>query len=375
MSDVNDDDYKHALNFETFEDCWTEPPKTWLVEGVVALDEDSSWVGPPASLKSALLTDLAVHIAAGRDWRGYKFNRCCNDPDDVNFEERRGVLIFALERAPLTRRRLAAYASRDGLGALPIGVVDNMIDLLDPACIKIISDTISKFEMEKNCIVGMLLFDTWSKAIAAGKENDSETQNLALLHLKKSREASYGRFHIATIGHNGKNLAAGERGSNAKLGGVDLVVQIAGDKVRTATIVKANDQPEDVLASFEMEEVTVIRRLSDGTPAEPYTVGILAAATPAREARTGASRPQTGKHAQVLDALTRAIAARGQDGAVHADYWKEELTRAGLLNPNAKNPWEPFRRIRKSIAQHIIEEHDNLVRIITPLTPLKGCVR
>src|SRR5438046_2442394 len=122
-----DDDYepKNALRFDTFEDCTTETPKEWLIEDVIALDEDSSWFGPPGSLKSALLTDIAVHVASGRDWRGHPFNRCDNtEPEDARINEHRGVVYFALERAGLTRRRLAAYAARDALSPdLPIAVV------------------------------------------------------------------------------------------------------------------------------------------------------------------------------------------------------------------------------------------------------------
>ena len=92
-----------------------------------------------------------------------------------------------------------------------------------------------------------------------------------------------------------------------------------------------------------MEEVTVVR-----PDKEPYTTHIVAVDQPTREARTVASKPLTGKPAQALAALKRAIAARGQDGSVHADYWKEELTKAGLLKSDAKNPWQPFKRIKDS---------------------------
>src|SRR5262249_17490766 len=76
----------------------TESPlrKPWLIKDVLARDETSSWIGPPGSGKSALADDIAVHAAGGKDWRGHRT------------KTRSGVLIFALERADLHRRRLTA---------------------------------------------------------------------------------------------------------------------------------------------------------------------------------------------------------------------------------------------------------------------------
>jgi hypothetical protein len=190
--------------------------------------------------------------------------------------------------------------------------------------------------------------------------------NLAKIH-------EYLDVHIATIGHTGKNEKAGERGSNAREGHVDLQVQMSGnDNLRTAKIVKANDQTKRPVASFRMEEVTV-----DRPDREPYTTRIVKPATAAVNAHPAASRAPTGKHAQALDALRRVIATHGQDGAVHPDYWKEELSKARLLNPNAKNPWQPFKRIKDALAKYVIESEDGLVSIlpITPLHPLQGCGR
>jgi hypothetical protein len=95
----------------TFFDQLTEPaPKPWLFKNVIAKDETSSWIAPPGKGKSALLTDIAIHNASGRDWRGYRTRGAG------------GVVYFALERADLVNRRLAAYRRRDGLLDLPIAV-------------------------------------------------------------------------------------------------------------------------------------------------------------------------------------------------------------------------------------------------------------
>src|SRR6516164_11715723 len=67
--------------------------KPWIIKNVMARNETSSWISPPGKGKSALLTDIAVHVAAGEDWRGHRV------------KQRAGVVYFALERAALTNRR------------------------------------------------------------------------------------------------------------------------------------------------------------------------------------------------------------------------------------------------------------------------------
>jgi AAA domain-containing protein len=354
--------FQYALPYKTFNQCAHSAPKTWLVENVIALGEDSSWYGPPGAGKSGLLMDLAVHVASGRDWRGYKFNRHEDvHPEEVNFQEHRGVVYFALEKADLTERRLQAYMQRDGLSGLPIVVVPYAIDLLDPRCVEIIRHTLLQFWEDTDAIPGLVIIDTWGKAIARGDADKEHTQNLAAMHISQLREVLKGhirRFHLASIGHSGKNLAAGERGSNARQGHVDLEVQVNGG---AAKITKANDQDDGELTKFEFEKVDMPG--DDECNIKPWSIAILAAGTPVTAARPAVSKPPTGKQTQDIDALLRAIAARGQDGAVHADHWKEELAKAGRIKADDKNPRATFKRIREGLSQHIFEA-DGIVRMI-----------
>jgi AAA domain len=330
----------------------------------MALEEDSSWWGPSGGLKSNLLTEISVYIASGRaDWRGHKI--ICNEEDRKPF----GVIIFATERAKLTQRRLAAYKRRENLPAdLPISIVDDAINLMDPACVNQISDTILKFENETGCKVGLIIFDTWSKCLGGCDETLAHVQNHAAEQIGKIRQRYYSSCHVASVGHSGKSIDAGERGSSARRAHVDFAVKIYGaGRVKTAKVDKANDGEEGItLATFEAEEFTVHRKKADGTDYDSYAVGILSPYNPdqtTREASPEASRLPSGKHAQILDALRRAIAVRGQDGAVHVDFWKEELSRAGLLNLNAKNPRSAFKKLRDAVTQHLIDEPGGIVRI------------
>jgi AAA domain len=332
-TDDNDDNYDwlpNALPFEMFDESAKNVEKKWLLKGLIALGEDSSWFGPPGSMKSSLLLDMAFHIAWRRHrfWHEYVYAK--EEIEELVQAEPRGSIYFAPERADLVRARMGAYKTRDKPEVpLPISIVSRMINLLDPACVDQITETVWRMEDLTKVPVGLLIFDTFSKAITSGDEDKAQTQNLAAANLARIHEML--DVHIATIGHTGNNPSAGERGSNAREGHVDLQVQISGDdKVRTATVVKANDQEKRLVASFQIEKVTVVR-----PDLEPYTATILKPATPATAGRPAASQRTT--VAQAIEALKRVVATHGQDGAVHVDFWKGELTRVGLIKPDDSN--------------------------------------
>ena len=85
-----------SISLTFFNELGQPKSKPSLIKNVIARGENSSWIGPPGKGKSALLTDISVHLANGRDWRGYRTKERC------------GVLYFALERGDLVKRRLAA---------------------------------------------------------------------------------------------------------------------------------------------------------------------------------------------------------------------------------------------------------------------------
>lgn len=199
-------------------------PKPWLIKNVIARGETSSWIAQPRKGKSALLTDIAIHLAAGKDWRGHRT------------KGRSGVVIFALERADLVRRRLIAHRLRDDLPALPIAVVGQVIDLMHKGCADQILAAVQRAEEHFSCPVGLVIIDTYPKGIAAGGGDESlaKDQNIAVANMRRVLDRAH--IHIAGIGHTGgKDESRGERGSNARLADVDLLVHLTGDLIKTAT--------------------------------------------------------------------------------------------------------------------------------------------
>ncbi|MEP0322880.1 AAA family ATPase [Bauldia litoralis] len=343
-----------AMSLLFFDDCRAAVAARYLMKGVLAEGATSSIFGPPKSLKSTLAADMGVHVAAGRDWRGYRVR------------EPRGVVYFGFERAGQVRKALAAYAVRDGIDSLPFAVAGKLIDMLDPGCVNMIVVTIRAAEARFGMPVGLAIFDTWAKGIAAGggSEDKAEHQNLAAANVRKVIEA-LPSLHCMTIGHTGKDVAKGERGSNATQGDRDVGIVIEGkDRVRKASIAYANDLPDGELTAFEGEEI-VVGVDEDGESTTAFIVS-RRTVTPAPARRTSP------KESLALNALDQAmrdhgeLAPAGSDlppvRVVAVEHWREELFRCGVIDQSAKNPREPFRRLKISLIQNgILVERDGFI--------------
>jgi hypothetical protein len=250
----------NVYRYVTFDEISIDPPpKNWLIKGVFALGETSAWIGPPGSLKSALLAEASIAIAGGLDWHGHRSKRTM------------GVVYFALERANLVHRRLWAHKQKMGLGSLPIVISNAMVNLTEPDSWKKAVDTIRDAKSCLGADIGAIIIDTHSKLVAAGggEENSAKDQNIIFANIARVKLAT--GVHAALIGHTGKDEARGARGSNALLGDVDLMVTISGDLTKTATVTKANDAPEGPLFSFK-SEVIDFGTDEDG---DPRTINIV----------------------------------------------------------------------------------------------------
>lgn len=343
------------IRLKLFRDLAKPLPKPWIIKNVMALGEISSWIAPPGKGKSSLLTDIAVHLAAGLNWRGYRT------------KIRRGVVYFALERAALVERRLHAYGLRDGFEDLPIAVAGQVIDLMNKSCVVQIMDAIKRAEDAFGIKVALGVFDTHSKGIAAGggDENHARDQNIVAANMRRVLDQT--EIHLASIGHTGKDVNKGERGSNARLADVDAEVQISGDTVKTATVTKANDQPEGQLTGFQLEPYE-FEADEDGDKFKTYIVSkeILAGQT--------AGKRLTDQQVLAMAALTEVLlsdkaklAPPGYElrkGTKVAPYekWVEEMGRNGAIDKNKPGHRSSLQNIRAKLQRDkVIGFRDELV--------------
>jgi len=218
----------------------------WIVKGVFARGHNSYTFGPPGCGKSALLSSAATYLGAAVDWHGFKI------------KQKSATVYFALERGALVQKRIWAECERERFGAVPIAVASGMLNVLDPCSVETIVGTILRAEDDMGAEVGLMILDTFGKAIAAGggDENSARDQNVAWGHLRVVHEAMarWHGIHIAAIGHTGKDESRGARGSNAADGDNDVSLQIKNEThTKSVAIYKANELPTGPLMQFRME--------------------------------------------------------------------------------------------------------------------------
>lgn len=231
-----------GFEFHLLKDIGNTPVfKRNLIKGVMARGETSAWIGPPGSMKSALMAEASICVSSGIDWHGKKNKGAA------------GVVYFALERADLVVRRWTAHLERDGFNELPIAIVNSLVNLMTPKTVPAIVSTIRSAELCFGLPVGLVIFDTFGKLIAAGGGDEDKAKDQGMVFANIQLIKNEIDVHIALVGHTGKDETRGSRGSNAILGDVDLMVTITGDGIKTATVTKANDMPEGPLFSFKSD--------------------------------------------------------------------------------------------------------------------------
>jgi hypothetical protein len=171
----------------------------------------------PSNLgKSFFMVDLALHVATGMGWRGFKVVK----PGPV--------LYFALEGGgKFVNRYIAArrHYGFDDDADIPFALMRCPIDLFDPnGDGEQLIASIDYVECEYNCEISMVVIDTLARAIGSGDENSTRDMSAFIRNIDIIRDAC--GAHIAIVHHTGKDQAKGARGSYALKAGIDTEIEL-----------------------------------------------------------------------------------------------------------------------------------------------------
>ena len=285
--------------FVLFGDLSAASNKQWLVRDLLGDGDASAVYGKPGDGKSVLVEDMALHIAAGRDWHGKQVHQG-------------GVLYIALERKKLVERRAIAFRETYDVSNLPLAIMGGVHDFRDPRTATRIVEIAKQVEEATETPVRLICIDTLSRALCGGDENASKDMG-AIVNATALLQQGTGA-HVCWL-HHMPAEAERMRGHGSLLGAMDTTILVAkSGNLRTATVVKANDSEEGVQIAFSLESVTV------GTDADgnPTTAPIVIPAE--AQDQTISNGPKLTKNQQTMFSLLHAAGL----GGLTTEQWYEQ---------------------------------------------------
>jgi AAA domain len=313
----------------------------------------SAWYGIPGCGKSVLTQDMAMHVAAGREWHGRAVKQGA-------------VLYVALERKKLVERRAIAFRERHAIADIPFAVVGGVFDMRTPQAVATLVEIVREVETETGETIVLIVIDTISRALCGGDENSPK--DMGAIVAATSRLQSETKAHVLWVHHMPQDGAERLRGHGALLGAMDTTVHVekVSDDLRTASVVKANDSEEGERVAFSLESVTI-------GPETTAPVVIAEDAAKARPAKDG--RKLSPRDKLALNALTEATLAHGVPGpadlpagikTVTIEQWRAKMFEVSVITREHSNPTVAFGRICERLsAKSLVGIRGNLIWAVT----------
>lgn len=178
--------------------------------------------------KSFVVADIAAHVAAGKDWDGYKLRA------------KGSVLIVAAEAGATYGKRVEAIKRRMNkssnvtLTEFPFAVYDEHINLLETENGKCqgVENLIIEAQLlaqDSGHLCKLIVIDTLSAVFGAGNENSPDDMGAMMDHLLMLAKRTGATIII--IHHSGKDQNAGLRGHTKLIAGIDTSLEIKAQKV------------------------------------------------------------------------------------------------------------------------------------------------
>lgn len=224
---------RHRLSPQSYAEFRNRPKLTWIIKKILPRGELLVIYGAPGSGKSFLAMDMALSIARGVDWMGYK-----TKPGRV-------VYVCA-EDANGLAQRLRAYEEKNGLN---IEDFDNF--QIIPVPPNFLEDTDNEMLIQLIGKADVIIFDTFARITTGADENSGKDMGPVILRLQKLH-LSTGAM-IGLVHHSGKDATKGSRGWSGLKGAVDTEIEVTGTTgTRKAVLQKQKNGPPGMEWHFSL---------------------------------------------------------------------------------------------------------------------------
>jgi hypothetical protein len=360
---------RRRITLVPFDAVTLDTTGSYIVKGLVPDAGLSVIWGPPKCGKSFLASDIAFHVALGWPWRDRKVKA---GP----------VVYLAAEGAHGFKARIAAFRQErlgEEVAPVPFYLVPCTLDLIGEhvELIGAIRETLGDHPLNseddqkgaenRHSITAMspvlVVIDTLNRTLR-GSENSDEDMSDYIKAADAIREA-FG-CAVVIVHHCGVE-GTRPRGHTSLSGAVDCQIAVRkANGVVTATVELMKDGQEgDAFGS--LLKVVEVGTDDDGDPITSCVIEPTDAVS-AQSASNLTARQQRG-----LDVLHDLMVDAGKPSPGGAHYpanavvvpvelWRDYLFKAGVLDKDAPNPRQPFKRLRESLIQRgVIREWDGLI--------------
>ncbi|MCC8963736.1 AAA family ATPase [Bradyrhizobium sp. Pear76] len=234
------------------------PEHEFLVDDLMTVGDKSVIGGESKAGKSFLATHMAACIATARPFFGHKILKP-------------GLVVYqAGEGAKGVKKRFRAWRQHFGVpaGRIPLYLLQSKIDIFshegDTAAL---IEEIAGIEQLYGMPVMAMFIDTLAKATGLADENSGRDMGMVMANIDRISGAFPG-CHVCLVHHmnaGGTKL----RGHTSIYANIDQVMLVSNDpetKVRTALLDKQKDGEDGTKILFELLQVELGRRASDGKP-------------------------------------------------------------------------------------------------------------
>lgn len=280
--------------------------KGWIDCATVSVVYGESNVG-----KTFFALDLALHVAAGRIWRGHRVQ---GGP----------VVYVAAEGGFGIHNRIVAARTADSslLTEAEFHLLPIAIDLFEAIDSGALHEALNKLGVRPD----MIVFDTLARSMGGGDENSAQDMGKVIASIDRIRRAT--AAHVMVVHHSGKDTSRGARGSSALRAAVDTEVELTRkDEVITAAQKKQRDQAVGPQFSFRLDDV-LLGIDEDGDPVTTCRV------VPCDVPYSGADRRKPSpSEARVLQALGQYIADYGKPNPCGTGWRDVDSSRVVQVEP------------------------------------------
>lgn len=212
-------------------------PIKWRVKGVIPWTGIGAIYGQSGSAKTFLAIDMAMNVANGTAWFGYKVKAC-------------PVVYVCLEGEAGLSVRIGAWQKSGGLISSNIKFIDQPLDLLN---VKDVRDLVTAIKAH-DASDGLVIIDTLNRAAPGMDENSSVDMGNAINAVKLIQQGVGGL--VLLVHHTGKDTSKGMRGHSSLQAALDAAIEVkrSGDD-REWSVAKAKDGEDGRSHPFRLQVV------------------------------------------------------------------------------------------------------------------------